>query len=90
MYKFEKIQFQDNISNFYPTQNWNLNNQTSKKKFNINFLRSHMRRPELEITFDNSDEVIKYQKLLRVPAFVIARKQEKFWRVTEKIFSEEL
>lgn len=74
----------------YLREAYYLNNQTSKKKFNINFLRSHMRRPELEIAFDTSDEVIKYQKLLRTPAFVIARKQEKFWRVTEKIFSEEL
>jgi DNA repair protein RadD len=26
----------------------------------------------------------------RLPAFVIARKQEKFWKVTEKVFAEEL
>jgi DNA repair protein RadD len=38
----------------------------------------------------NPQEVIKYQKLLRAPAFVIARKQDKYWRITEKIFSEEL
>lgn len=74
----------------YLRESYYLNNPTSKMKFNINFLRSHMRRPELEITFDSLDEVIKYQKLLRNPAFVIARKQEKFWKVTEKIFSEEL
>ena len=67
-----------------------LNNPTAKKKFNINFLRSHMRRPELEVEFSNPDEVIKYQKLLRLPAFVIARKQDKFWKITEKIFTEEL
>lgn len=67
-----------------------LNNQTAKKKFNINFLRSHMRRPELEFTPDSPQEVIHYQKLLRHPSFVIARKQGKFWRITEKIFTEEL
>jgi DNA repair protein RadD len=67
-----------------------LNNQTNLKKFNINFLRSHLRRPELKLMAKNPQEVIKYQKLLRAPAFVIARKQDKYWRITEKIFSEEL
>ena len=67
-----------------------LNNQTNLKKFNINFLRSHLRRPELELTTKTPQEVIRYQKLFRTPTFVIARKQDKFWRITEKIFSEEL
>jgi DNA repair protein RadD len=34
--------------------------------------------------------VIKYQPLLRLPKFVIARKQDKFWKITEKVFAEEL
>ncbi|MCO4793672.1 MAG: DEAD/DEAH box helicase [Bacteriovoracaceae bacterium] len=67
-----------------------LNNSTSLKKFNINFLRSHLKRPELHEHFTDVDDVIKYQKLLRMPKFIIARKQEKFWKITEKIFSEEL
>ncbi len=65
-------------------------NPTSIKKFNINFLRSHLRRPELACEFNTVKDVIRYQKLFRLPAFVIARKQEKFWKVTEKVFSEEL
>ena len=65
-------------------------NPTSVKKFNINFLRSHLRKPELAVDLDNPKDVIKYQKLLRLPSFVIARKQEKFWKITEKIFAEEL
>lgn len=67
-----------------------LNNQTSLKKFNINFLRSHMRRPELNLEISTLEEVTRYQKLFRVPSFVIARKQDKFWKITEKIFAEEL
>lgn len=63
---------------------------SSIKKFNINFLRSHLRRPELATEFKGPDDVIKYQKLFRMPAFVIARKQDKFWKITEKVFSEEL
>jgi DNA repair protein RadD len=65
-------------------------NPTSIKKFNINFLRSHLRRPELASEFTHPEDVIKYQLLFRLPAFVIARKQDKFWRITEKVFSEEL
>lgn len=67
-----------------------LNNPTSIKKFNINFLRSHMRRPELEFEITDVKEVVRYQKLLRMPSFVIARKQDQFWKITEKIFAEEL
>jgi DNA repair protein RadD len=65
-------------------------NPTSIKKFNINFLRSHLRRPELAVEFTSPQDVIKYQSLFRLPAFVVLRKQERFWRVTEKVFAEEL
>ncbi|MGE3609504.1 MAG: DEAD/DEAH box helicase [Bacteriovoracaceae bacterium] len=63
---------------------------SSLKKFQINFLRSHLKRPELNIEIKSPDDVLKYQKLLRMPAFVIARKQDKFWKITEKVFSEEI
>lgn len=66
------------------------NNPLSIKKFNINFLRSHLRRPELAAEFTTPQQVIKYKALLRLPSFVIAHKQEKFWKITEKIFVEEL
>lgn len=66
------------------------NHPSSIKKFQINFLRSHLRRPELSAELQSPTEVIKYQKLLRMPAFIIARKQEKFWKITEKIFQEEV
>lgn len=65
-------------------------NPSSIKKFNINFLRSHLKRPELAMDFTAPQEVIKYQRLLRLPSFVIARKQDKFWKITEKVFAEEL
>jgi DNA repair protein RadD len=65
-------------------------NPSSIKKFNINFLRSHLKRPELAVEIKTPQDVIKYQQLFRLPAFVIARKQDKFWKITEKVFSEEL
>ncbi len=66
------------------------NNPSAIKKFNINFLRSHLRRPELAIELQTPADVVKYQKLFRLPSFVIARKQDKFWKITEKVFAEEL
>ncbi len=66
------------------------NHPSAIKKFHINFLRSHLRRPELAMELSSPQEVLKYQKLFRLPAFVIARKQEKFWKITEKVFAEEL
>ena len=65
-------------------------NPSSIKKFNINFLRSHLKRPELAIELTTPKDVIQSQKLFRLPAFVIARKQDKFWKITEKVFAEEL
>lgn len=66
------------------------NHPSSIKKFNINFLRSHLRRPELATDLTTPSEVIRFQKLFRLPSFIIARKQDKFWKITEKIFAEEL
>jgi DNA repair protein RadD len=63
---------------------------SSVKKFQINFLRSHLRRPELSPDIQSAKDLIKIQKQLRLPAFVIARKQEKYWKITEKVFAEEL
>jgi DNA repair protein RadD len=66
------------------------NSPTSIKKFNINFLRSHLKRPELAINLKSPKDVINYQQSLRMPSFVIARKQDQFWKITEKVFVEEL
>jgi DNA repair protein RadD len=67
-----------------------LNNENSIKKFNINFLRSHMKKPELRLDIKSVGQIVAAQKYFRMPAFVIARKQDKFWKITEKIFAEEL
>ncbi len=66
------------------------NNPSSIKKFNINFLRSHLKRPELALEINSPQEAIKYQILFRLPSFVIARKQDQYWKITEKVFAEEL
>ena len=67
-----------------------LNNRTSVKKFNVNFLRSHMRRPEVFHDVASVEDVMNLRSGMRMPAFVVGRKQGKFWKITEKIFTEEL
>lgn len=84
-----EIRYYD-FDGYYFSEAHFFSNPSSIKKFNINFLRSHLRRPELAMDLKSPAEVIRYQKLFRLPAFVIARKQEKFWKITEKVFSEEL
>lgn len=66
------------------------NNPSAIKKFNIDFLRSHLRRPELATELHSPQEVIKYKSLFRLPAFIIGRKKDKYWKITEKVFAEEL
>ncbi len=66
------------------------NSESGRMKFNINFMRFHLRRPERLFKFDTADELVKNKNLLRSPKFVIARKQDKFWKITEKVFVEEL
>ncbi len=86
---FLEIKYFDADGNYLSEAHF-FSNPTAIKKFNINFLRSHLRRPELAIEITTPGEVVRYQKLFRLPAFVIARKQDKFWKITEKVFSEEL
>lgn len=66
------------------------NNPTAIKKFKINFLRSHLKRPEIEMNIVKPTDLIENQKKLRLPVFVMARKQDKYWKITEKVFAEEL
>ena len=74
----------------YMSEAYFFNNPSSIKKFNINFLRAHLKRPELAVRITTPNDVLAHQKLFRSPSFVIARKQEKFWKITEKVFAEEL
>jgi len=87
--RYLEIRYYDLEANFL-SEAYFFNNQTSLKKFHINFLRSHLRRPELSEQFESPFQVIRFKALFRIPAFVIARKQDLFWKITEKVFAEEL
>lgn len=84
-----EIRYYD-VESKYLSEAYFFDNPSALKKFNINFVRSHLRRPEMAIELTSPEQAIKYQALYRTPAFLIARKQDKFWKITEKIFLEEL
>jgi DNA repair protein RadD len=84
-----EVRYYDNDAQFL-SEAFFFNHPSSIMKFKINFLRWHQKRPEKTINISSIEDIQKQHKDLRMPSFVIARKQEKFWKITEKIFSEEL
>jgi DNA repair protein RadD len=58
----------------------------SAKVFYYNFQRMHQRNAGAPLRIDSIDAAILAQERFRLPLFVIARKQGKFWRIREKIF----
>lgn len=61
-------------------------NDSGEKVFHYNFSRFHNRRPERRIEVDSIDSALNALREFRVPLYVIARKQGKYWRIREKIF----
>lgn len=88
-HSYLEIRYYDYDANYFSEAHF-FNNPASIKKFNINFLRSHLKKPEISVHLKSPEDVINAQNMFRLPAYVIARKQDKYWKITEKIFTEEL
>jgi DNA repair protein RadD len=58
------------------------------KVFYYNFLRMHLKRPELDLRIESIDAAVAAKEQFRLPIFIIARKQERYWKIREKIFIE--
>ncbi len=84
-----EIKYYDFDSNYLSEIHY-LNNETSIKKFSINFLRSHLKRPEVLDQLISIENILGKRSSFRMPSFVIGRKRGKYWKITEKIFAEEL
>ncbi len=63
-----------------------LDSKESKKAFFFNFIRMHNRMPGTTLEFSGVDDVIHNQTKFRTPLYVIARKQDHYWNIREKIF----
>lgn len=68
-------------------ENFYLETKSQKKAFYLNFIRPHLRNPGPYFDVSSIEQILFCQKLFRMPSFVIARKQDRFWKVREKIFN---
>lgn len=57
-----------------------------KRVFEYRFLREHQRAPGVPFKWNNANDILLQQSLLRYPQFIVARKKERFWEIREKIF----
>ena len=63
-----------------------LNSESDAKVFYYNFTRMHLRLPGRKLKISNVEQAIQCKDLFRLPMFIIARKQQRFWKIREKIF----
>ncbi|MCO6432318.1 MAG: DEAD/DEAH box helicase [Deltaproteobacteria bacterium] len=56
------------------------------KVFYYNFIRMHNRLPEKKLKVESIDDAIRQKDNFRLPLYIIARKQERFWKIREKLF----
>ncbi len=56
------------------------------KVFHYNFSRMHNRLPERKLKIECIDDALRDQQLFRLPLYIIARKQERYWKIREKLF----
>lgn len=63
-----------------------LNSPTSQKAFYFNFVRMHNRLPGKKLELNSIEEVLQNKSKFRLPLFVIARKEQYYWSIREKIF----
>lgn len=66
---------------------FSLGTPSEARAFQYGFMRLHLRRPERMPTVAGVDDAVRQQQLFRTPAFVIARKKDRFWRIREKVFA---
>lgn len=69
------------------TEYFYMNSQSSLTAFNLTFTRMHLRYPGRKVVFQNIEEVLENQELLKMPLFVVARLEKRFWKIREKIFT---
>jgi DNA repair protein RadD len=56
------------------------------KIFYYNYIRMHNRLPDRNLRISSVDEALGHRDRFRVPLYVVARKEGKFWKIREKIF----
>jgi DNA repair protein RadD len=81
-----EIKYYD-VDGEYLQENFYLETKFQKKAFYLNFIRPHLRNPGPFFEVSSIEQILFCQKLFRMPSFIIARKQDRFWKIREKIFN---
>ncbi|MBG5882492.1 MAG: DEAD/DEAH box helicase [Providencia alcalifaciens] len=68
------------------SERFRLTTPAQKRAFEFRFLREHHRAPGVPFHWNNANDIISQQALLRYPQFIVARKKENYWEIREKIF----
>ncbi|MFA0441809.1 ATP-dependent helicase [Vibrio sp. 10N.286.49.C2] len=69
---------------------WSLTTKKQKEGFLARFVRPHLADKHREFDATSPTKVVNNQHRFRLPAFVIARKSGRFWKLRDKIFDDEL
>ncbi|MBP6122713.1 MULTISPECIES: DEAD/DEAH box helicase [Providencia] len=68
------------------SERFRLATPAQRKAFEYRFLRHHHRAPGVPFVWNNANDIISQQSLLRYPQFIVSRKKDNFWEIREKIF----
>ncbi|CAK7061503.1 DEAD/DEAH box helicase [Providencia rettgeri] len=68
------------------SERFRLTTPAQRQAFEFRFLREHQRAPGVPFKWNNANDILLQQSLLRYPQFIVARKKERYWEIREKIF----
>ncbi|GAM75436.1 ATP-dependent RNA helicase yejH [Vibrio ishigakensis] len=71
------------------SQQFYLGTQAQKRRFDASFVRSHLADKHQEFDGYSPTKAVRQQHRFRLPKFVIARKQGRFWALRDVIFENE-
>ncbi|WP_160621674.1 DEAD/DEAH box helicase [Mixta intestinalis] len=68
------------------SERFRLQTPAQRTAFEQLFMRPHQRAPGVPLGWQNANDIVALQPLLRHPDFVVARARGQFWQVREKVF----
>lgn len=65
---------------------YRLSTPAQRQIFTRQFLRQHQAAPGVPLSWQNAEDLVQRAELFRHPDFIVARKQQRFWKISHKIF----
>ncbi|MEF1185560.1 ATP-dependent helicase, partial [Vibrio sinaloensis] len=69
---------------------WSLTTKNQKQRFKDQFVRPHLADKHRPFDDASPTKVVNNQHRFRLPQFIIARKVGRFWKLRDRIFTDEL